>query len=119
MKIAVPVTDDVLSGHFGHCVQFAFFEVDPDQGGIVARQDVMAPEHRPGLLPQWLSARGVDIIIAGSMGGRARDLFAEYKVGVVAGAPEADPQEVVNSYLAGDLTCDDVPCADHGDGCQH
>jgi predicted Fe-Mo cluster-binding NifX family protein len=119
MKIAVPVTDNVLSGHFGHCTQFALFEVDPDRGGIVARQDLPAPEHQPGLLPQWLSTHGADVIIASGMGARARELFIEHQVAVVTGAPEADPQDVVSAYLAGTLTCNDVPCTEHESGCQH
>jgi ATP-binding protein involved in chromosome partitioning len=119
VKIAVPIIDDVLSSHFGHCTQFALFDVDPTQGSILARQNVPAPEHRPGLLPGWLRERGADVIIAGSMGGRARDLFAEQQVAVVTGAPETDPRDLVTAYLAGTLVSNDVTCTDHAHGCHH
>jgi ATP-binding protein involved in chromosome partitioning len=119
VKIAVPVVDDVLSSHFGHCTQFALFDVDPTQRSILGRQDLPAPEHRPGLLPEWLSARGANVIIAGNMGGRARDLFAEQQVTVVTGAPEADPRELVAAYLAGTLVSDDTTCTNHERGCHH
>lgn len=119
MKIAVPVVDDVLSSHFGHCAQFALFEVDPGAKSVGDRQDVPAPDHRPGLLPAWLRAQGADVVIAGSMGGRARDLFVEHHVTVVTGAPETDPRELVHAYLSGELTSDDVVCTDHGRDCGH
>jgi len=124
VKVAVPVTDGVLSGHFGHCVEFALFEVDAARGSILGRQDVPAPEHQPGLLPGWLSSHGADVVIAGSMGGRARDLFARHQVAVVAGAPEGDPRELVMAFLAGTLSGNDVPCSgqghgEHGHDCHH
>ena len=52
------------------------------------------------------------MIIAGGMGQRAQELFAEAGVKVVVGAQPDDPEKVVMSYLNGDLQTGDNVC-DH------
>jgi ATP-binding protein involved in chromosome partitioning len=112
MKCAIPVTDGRLSPHFGHCEQFALFDVDEQQKIIINKELVAAPEHQPGLLPEWLSEQGVSLIIAGGMGSRAQGLFQQNGIEVVLGAMESDPEKAVLSYLAGRLTVGDNIC-DH------
>ncbi|MDT8273825.1 MAG: NifB/NifX family molybdenum-iron cluster-binding protein, partial [Desulfomonilia bacterium] len=112
VKIAVPVTGGVLSSHFGHCESFALFDVDPQSRTITNRQDLQAPPHEPGLLPAWLGEKGANMIIAGGMGSRAQDLFAERGIQVVVGAQQNDPQHVIESFLSGDLQTGDNLC-DH------
>lgn len=111
MKIAVPVAEGRLCMHFGHCEQFMIFDVDTTEKVIKGHEAVTPPPHEPGLLPRWLSERGVNFIIAGGMGARAVGLFKERGVGVVTGAPAGNPQGVVEQYLDGTLvtganTCD-------------
>ena len=45
MKYAIPVSGGRLSSHFGHCRQFAFFEVDRRTKVVNSRELVEAPEH--------------------------------------------------------------------------
>jgi predicted Fe-Mo cluster-binding NifX family protein len=89
--------------HFGHCEKFALVDVDPDLKAIVETTSINPPPHEPGLLPGWLAERGVNLVIAGGMGGRAQQLFAEAGVKVIVGAPSAEPESVVMDYLAGNL----------------
>ena len=103
MRIAVPLAAGKLSLHFGHCEAFALVDVDPASRQIVKREDVAAPPHQPGLLPQWLAERGATVIIAGGMGQRALSLFASNGIAVVAGAPPEAPEQLVAAYLAGTL----------------
>ena len=70
------------------------------------------PAHEPGVLPRWLGEKGVNIIIAGGMGSRAQNLFAEQNIEVVVGAPAEAPDAIVNAYLAGSLQAGDNIC-DH------
>lgn len=112
MKIAIPLAAGRLCPHFGHCERFALIDVDPQTRQVVRREDVAAPPHQPGLLPPWLAERGATVIIAGGMGGRARDLFAAQNIEVVVGAPAADPETIVSAYLAGTLEVGDNVC-DH------
>jgi predicted Fe-Mo cluster-binding NifX family protein len=112
MRIAIPIVEGKLSQHFGHCEAFALVDVDGDPGAIVESQTVDAPPHEPGLLPRWLAEKGTQTIIAGGMGTRAHDLFAEQGITVVVGAPRETPNYIVESYLAGLLETGDNAC-DH------
>ncbi len=110
MRFAVPTHERKLCQHFGHCEAFAIIET-AGNGAILKEEYVPAPEHQPGLLPGWLAERGVSCVIAGGMGSRAKQLFAEKGVTVVTGAQGEYPREVVENYLKGTLvtganTCD-------------
>jgi ATP-binding protein involved in chromosome partitioning len=112
MRFAVPVSDGVLCQHFGHCQEFALIDVDRVTNRIVGRETIPAPEHEPGLLPAWLADRGAGFIIAGGMGSRAQQLFADQGVSVITGAPVGDPETTVLKYLEGALVTGDNVC-DH------
>jgi predicted Fe-Mo cluster-binding NifX family protein len=103
MKIAIPTANGLLCPHFGHCDEFTFVNTNSDTKEITGIQVIPSPEHEPGLLPRWVHENGADIVIAGGMGVRARDIFAENGVQVVVGAPVASPEEVVKAYLDGSL----------------
>ncbi len=103
MKIAVPLAEGILSAHFGHCTQVAVFDADSETRTVRGRQDVPAPVHEPGVFPVWLAGLGVDVILAGGMGSRARDLFAEHGVGVVTGVTGEHPCDLVAAFLADEL----------------
>ena len=117
MRIAIPLAEGKLAMHFGHCACFALVDVDAAEKKIVKREDVEAPPHQPGLLPPWLAERGATVIIAGGMGQRAHELFAEQGVRVVAGAPAETPEKLVADFLAGTLILGGNACDHHG--CDH
>ena len=112
MKIAMPVADGILCAHFGHCQAFAVFEVDTEDKKIICREDHTPPMHEPGVLPRWLSEKGVSLILSGGMGMRAQQFFRQYGVNVVVGVMNSGlPEDVVYDYLndkleAGDNICD-------------
>jgi len=95
--IAVPTSNGLLDGHFGHCQQFAMVKVVENTIKEIFHHD--APPHQPGLLPPWLAERGATDIIAGGMGQRAIDLFNERGVNVFVGAPTLSPEELVQGFL--------------------
>jgi len=98
MKIAIPCAGGQLCMHFGHCQQFAFVEVDENKN-ITGVEMVTPPQHAPGVYPQWVSEQGAAMVIAGGMGGRAKELFEQQGVQVVSGAPAAAPEEIVKAWL--------------------
>ncbi|MCU0610926.1 MAG: NifB/NifX family molybdenum-iron cluster-binding protein [Candidatus Eisenbacteria bacterium] len=112
MRIAIPIADGRLCVHFGHCAQFALIDADAATKAIQKRTDLDAPPHQPGLLPPWLAERGVTVVIAGGMGGRAQGLFAQHGIKVEIGAPCETPERLVTDYLAGALKTGDNLC-DH------
>jgi predicted Fe-Mo cluster-binding NifX family protein len=111
MKIAVPVHGNLLCPHFGHCEKFVIVEVDESKH-ITGKQELIPPPHEPGVLPKWLSEQGANVIICGGMGMRAQQLFEQYGVKVVVGAPSEHPQTVVLEWLKGTLATGSNIC-DH------
>lgn len=111
MRIAIPLFDGKLSQHFGHCEKFAVIDTDDNSNSISNREDLTPPPHEPGVLPKWLGGMGVNVIIAGGMGQRAQQLFAQNQIEVVVGAPADDPETLVSAYLkktlvSGENICD-------------
>jgi ATP-binding protein involved in chromosome partitioning len=112
VRYAIPVSNGIVSTHFGHCGQFAIIDADENKKEILSKEFVTSPGHQPGLLPEWLAQRGVSVVIASGMGSRAQNLFRQNRIEVVIGALESDPEKVVLSYLDGNLGTGDNIC-DH------
>jgi len=112
MRYAIPVTDSRIAAHFGHCEQFAMFDVDDAKKESGGKELIASPGHQPGLLPVWLAEEGVSVIIAGGMGSRAQSLFAENHIEVVIGTLEDNPEKAVLDYIGGKLVTGNNIC-DH------
>ena len=111
MRIAIPLAQGKMSLHFGHCEEFAIVDVDEKTKEISNITELQPPAHQPGVLPRWLSEQQADVIIAGGMGQRAQQLFAQNNIKVVIGASEQTPEQLVKDYLndtleTGDNICD-------------
>ncbi len=110
--IAIPVAGGRLCMHFVHCEQFALLDVDTADKEVRNSRRIDPPPHEPGLLPRWLHEQGVNLVIAGGMGQRAQNIFAEQDIRVVVGVPAGSPESVVRAYLDGRLQSSENPC-DH------
>lgn len=95
--IAIPLANNKLSAHFGHCEVFAFIETEEKE--IKAMHVLDPPEHVPGSYPRWVAAQGATDVIAGGMGQQAVNLFNQQNINVFVGAPIMEPQQVVNEFL--------------------
>jgi ATP-binding protein involved in chromosome partitioning len=112
MKIAVPTVDGVLCMHFGHCEKFVIIDVDEKTRVINGKEEAVPPPHEPGVIPKWLQEKGADVIIAGGMGMRAQQLFTQFGIKVITGAPADHPQTVALAWLDGTLATGSNAC-DH------
>ena len=112
LKIAIPVNDNRLHGHFGGSTHFALVEANPETKEIVSTQILEAPEHVPGAFPRWLQQQGVQVVIVGGIGHRALAIFAHHNIAVRTGTPNAPVEELVRAYLNDEL-------AEAPDGCEH
>lgn len=113
MRIAIPVVQQKVSPHFGHCEEFALIDVDLEKKELLATELIPSPVHQPGLLPVWLHEQGATLVIAGGMGGRAQDIFAQNGIKVITGAPVEHPEAVVRAFLDDSLQIGENVC-DHG-----
>ncbi|HOU09698.1 MAG TPA: NifB/NifX family molybdenum-iron cluster-binding protein [Clostridiales bacterium] len=110
MKIAVASEGSMVTGHFGHCENFNIFETQ--DGKIVAEASIPNPGHRPGFLPNFLHELGVNVIIAGGMGGGAVEIFNEKGIEVILGA-SGKAADAVSLYLQGKLVSTGSVCHEH------
>jgi predicted Fe-Mo cluster-binding NifX family protein len=109
-KIAIPTTNGALSAHFGHCEKFAIYEIDNNK--IIKEEFVAPPPHEPGSHPAFLRELGCTAIIAGGMGSRAQQLFAQNNIEVIIGLRSEDLKGLVETYISQGLTSGDNLC-DH------
>lgn len=112
MRIAIPIDNGLLCTHFGHCTEFALVDADEKTATVTASSSVTPPAHAPGVLPAWLKEQGVNVVIAGGMGGRAKLLFEQAGIEVVTGAPSQGAPELAVAYLNGTLEYGENAC-DH------
>ncbi len=110
MKIAVASENGMVCEHFGHCESFIIF--DTEENKIVKTESVPNPGHKPGFLPVFLDGKGVNVIIAGGMGGGAVDLFDEKGIEVITGA-RGDAGKAAADYLEGKLMSSGSVCHEH------
>lgn len=97
MKIAIPSAGGKLCGHFGHCENFTFVDVEDNE---IKNIETKIPED--GISCQsanWISEQGVDTVLAGGMGGRPLEIFARNGITVIAGCPEIEIRTLVTEYL--------------------
>lgn len=110
MKIAVATDAKQVAGHFGHCEGFTIYDANGTE--ITNRVYVQSPGHQPGFLPVFLKEQGVDVIIAGGMGGRALALFDEQGIEVIVGAV-GECDMAAESFLNGSLKSTESVCHEH------
>jgi predicted Fe-Mo cluster-binding NifX family protein len=110
IKIAVASENEMVTEHFGHCVNFNIFEVEDNQ--LIKSESIPNPGHKPGFLPNFLNDMGVNVIISGGMGGGAIDIFNEKGIEVILGA-SGHAKAAVEAYLQGSLKSTGSVCHEH------
>ena len=100
MKIVISTDNNSVSPHFGRCPYFTI--VDIEVGKLKKKEVIPNPGHQPGFLPQFFSERGIECIIAGGMGSRAKVLFEQYGIDTILGVT-GDIDAVIDRILDGTL----------------
>lgn len=101
---------NMVAGHFGRCENFNIYE--SANNAVISEKSIPNPGHKPGFLPNFLGDMGVEVIIAGGMGGGAVEIFNERNIEVVVGA-QGDAKAAVMSYLRGELKSTGSVCHEH------
>jgi predicted Fe-Mo cluster-binding NifX family protein len=111
MKVAIAKDGDMVSGHFGHCTEYAVFVIEKSK---IASQEILeSPGHEPGKLPPFLASHKVTHVLAGGMGPRAVDLFCENNIEVFTGV-HGPIETVIKDFLAGKISQGESSCT-HGE----
>lgn len=102
MRVALSTDGAYVSAHFGRCPSFTI--VDIEGNSLVKKEIVQNPGHQPGFIPEFLRERGVSCVVAGGMGRRAEDLFAQSGIRTilgVSGTVEDAIQQILEGRLEG------------------
>jgi predicted Fe-Mo cluster-binding NifX family protein len=83
MKVAVATEGAQVAQHFGRCSSYTIAEVE--EGRVISKSLIDNPGHQPEFLPVFLAEKGVNCIITGGMGPRAKNLFRERNILVITG----------------------------------
>lgn len=110
MIVAIAKEGSHVSQHFGHCEGFELARIE--DGRVMDRETIPNPGHRPGFLPVFLAEKGVNVIIAGGMGGSAQNLFSQKGIEVYTGA-QGSISDILDSYAAGTLKSVGGVCHSH------
>ena len=126
MKIAVPVTStNQVDEHFGHCEFYSIYTVS--EKNEITKIETIPSVQGCGCksnIAGVLAADGVTIMLAGGIGGGALNVLYNSGIEVIRGC-SGDAQEVVKSFISGELTNSGESCHQHaahqGEGhqCSH
>jgi predicted Fe-Mo cluster-binding NifX family protein len=112
MKIAISTDQGYVSAHFGRCQSYTIIEIQ--EGQILSREEIPNPGHQPGFLPEYLSEKGINCIIAGGMGPRAQGLFAHKNIETIIGVQGAI-DDIIQKFIKQELEAGDDLCGhQHG-----
>ncbi|MGI6566636.1 MAG: NifB/NifX family molybdenum-iron cluster-binding protein [Limnochordia bacterium] len=98
--IAIATDGSQVAVHFGRCPEYTL--VRTADGRVTERGVIPNPGHEPGFLPRYLHDRGVSCVIAGGMGSKAQQLFAEHQIETVTGI-NTSVDTAIDLYLSGRL----------------
>ena len=107
MKVAISTDQGYVSAHFGRCQSYTI--VETKEGQVLSREEIPNPGHQPGFLPEYLSEKGVNCIIAGGMGPRAQGLFAQKSIETITGV-QGPIDEIIEKFVKQELEAGDDLC---------
>lgn len=115
MKVAIAVSRELVSEHFGRTEQFLLVTLEGEE--IRSRTVIDAPPHSQGVLPKLLCDQGVDCLIAGGIGHRAKSFFDQEGITVYTGV-EGSIEDALSRFLMDDLETGGEIC-EGGEGTRH
>ena len=111
-RIAVTYDNGQVFQHFGRTEQFKVFDVEDDE--VVSSQLISSNGEGHGALAGVLANNTIDVLICGGIGAGAQAALDQAGIEVCAGA-SGDVDEVVESFLKGQLVNTGVNCDHHGE----
>ena len=110
MKIAVTYDNGNVFQHFGRTENFKVYEVEDNK--VISSEIIGSNGIGHGALAGLLADEEIEVLICGGIGAGAQNALAEAGITLVAGA-EGNTDDVVTSYLAGELISTGANCDHH------
>lgn len=103
LSIAIPLAGNEFAQHFGAAREFMIFEGNPLEAFPRYARIMEAPEHKPGSLPEFLSAQRVNAVVASSIGERALIMLADAGIATYLADGPHSPVDLAKACLLGKL----------------
>lgn len=100
-KIAIPLTNNQLSNHFGKAEYFKIIEIE--NNSIIDTMMIKAPPHEHGKLPQWIADQGITNIISGGIGQKAIARLEELNITLIYGVEPQESEILLQKFLENKL----------------
>lgn len=110
MKIAIPTEEGKLCPHFGHCESFTIATVDMENQKILDVENTIPEDGISCQSAGWLAEQGVNVVIAGGMGGRPIQMLAENGIEILTGCPPVNIDEIIMAYVSGNIVTGENSC---------
>jgi len=114
MKIAIPVkSNNQIDAHFGNCEFYHVYTVS-DDNKIVSKEKLDSPQGCgcKSDIATTFQNMGVKIMLAGGIGNGAINKLEQHNIKVIRNC-EGDVDELITSYLAGNVVDGGQNCASH------
>jgi len=105
MRVAIPITNNVLSEHFENCDQFNIYTLKGRE--IVKEEFLDTPTKELELIPDMLEVKGITDVIANEIATSTIAILNTKKMNVFIGVSKKYPYEVIQDYLNGFLSTKD------------
>ncbi|MGI5920978.1 MAG: NifB/NifX family molybdenum-iron cluster-binding protein [Syntrophomonadaceae bacterium] len=113
MKIGMPKNGEFINQHFGQSQEFLIASVE--NGQVVEKKVISGQslQHNHAGLSGLFLTEGVSLVITGGIGQPAFNALVENGLQVIRGAT-GTCDEVLEKYIQGELTDQNVTCNHHG-----
>ncbi|MFA5331197.1 MAG: NifB/NifX family molybdenum-iron cluster-binding protein [Methanoregula sp.] len=113
MKVAIAKEGNSVSQHFGHCPEYALYDIENKT--VTKTELLKSPGHEPGKLPALLAEHKVTHVLAGGMGPAAVNLFCQNNIDVILGVT-GPVDTVIQDFINGKISPGKSSC-DHSHEC--
>jgi len=103
-RIAIPVSDNILSEYFGKCDYYEIFEIEENR--VISAEIKVPPCEDILLVPEWALLQGITDIITYKIDKRIIKLFTANKINLYVGIARNSPKSLIDFYLGGFLKSD-------------
>ena len=101
IKVAIPVTGDLLSKDFGECSHLVIYEINNKDITNKKTEDLL-PLSENSLL-KWAETSGITDVIAHSINNHSIRYLSNTKINLFIGVTINTPERLIDEYLKGTL----------------
>ncbi len=104
VKVAIPVTGDLLSENFGDCSYYVIYEIDNKE--VVGKRKEIPQQNIMNILSNWTEDFGITDVIVHGIDHPSAKYFSTTKINLFVGVNISKPEHLIEEYLKGTLQSD-------------